>query len=123
MAILVEMNSKTRSETVNKRQSAEQHNPHRCVDSATIIHYYPKDRQNKWFSIDLLCTTKLARKGDSFVIGETEKEDFATIAKLSHGIQNRSLKDIHSVRECGFFIFLPNRCMHWLRPPDTILDK
>lgn len=31
-------------------------------------------------------------------------------------------KDIHSVWECGIFIFLSNRCMHWLRPPDTILD-
>lgn len=111
MVILVEMNSKTRSETVNKRQSAEQHNPHRCVDSATIIHYYPKDRQNKWFSIDLLCTTKLARKGDSFVIGETEKEDFATIAKLSHGIQNRSQKISIQSENVGFsFFFLIDVC-------------
>lgn len=27
------------------RQSRGQHDPHRCAESATIIHYYPKDRK------------------------------------------------------------------------------
>lgn len=84
-----------------------QRDPHRCGDSATIIHYYPKDRRNKWFSIDLLCTTELARKGDSFVIRKTEKGDFATIAKFTHGIQNRRLKISIQSDNVGFhFSFL-----------------
>lgn len=95
----------------NRRQSTGQLDPHRCGDSATIIHYFPKDRKNKWFSIDLLCTTKLARKGDSFVIRGTEREDFATMAKLSHGIQNRSLKiSIQSGNVRFSFFFLTDVC-------------
>lgn len=93
--------------------------PRRCGDSATIIHYYPEDKEkNKWFSIDLLRTTKLKRKGDSFVTRETEKRDFATIAFKWHSKQKP--KDVHSVWECGIFIFLSSRLV---QPPHTILQK
>lgn len=47
------------------------------------------------------------KKEDSFVIRETEKGDFATIAKPSHGIQNRSLKISIQSGNVGFSFFFP----------------
>lgn len=91
-----------------------------------------------WFSNNYSLLSKGCKKINGFLLNcfaqqNWHKRRFICYQRVREGLcyhsqtftghSKQKPKDTHSVWECGIFIFLSNRCMHWLRPPDAFLDK
>lgn len=91
------------------RQSPGQHDPHRCGDSAAIIHFYLKERIKKKNKINGFLLTCFAQQNckekEIHLLSETEVR-LTTKAKVSHHIQGGSLqKSIQSGNVTLSFFF------------------